>query len=289
MFTKLLVCSDGSENALMAARRAAQIAQKFQATVVLIQVVSGWELVVTLDEMDAHDQQARLALERGAGAIFKAMDVLHETLIETGHPAEAITRIAREHKVDLIVMGSWELNGVETLLLGSNSESVLHQAHCPVLMVRGESDSHETPGFARLLLASDGSTGALRANGVAVQLAEAFSAFLDVLTVVDDSSLSYGLAPYLIGEATAVSQDAARLLTDVTHEAEQEATGTSLVISFHQETGCPADTIVAFAERHDADLIVLGCRGLGPISSALLGSVSNRVAHLSRRSVLVTR
>jgi len=51
----------------------------------------------------------------------------------------------------------------------------------------------------------------------------------------------------------------------------------------------PASAIMAMAERVDADLIVLGSRGRGPIRSMLLGSVSAEVADQARRSVLVAR
>jgi nucleotide-binding universal stress UspA family protein len=46
-------------------------------------------------------------------------------------------------------------------------------------------------------------------------------------------------------------------------------------------------TIVDVADELDADLIVVGARGLSSVESVLLGSVSNAVVHHSRRSVLV--
>jgi nucleotide-binding universal stress UspA family protein len=53
--------------------------------------------------------------------------------------------------------------------------------------------------------------------------------------------------------------------------------------------GRPADEIVAFADTIDADLIVVGSRGHGAITSALIGSVSRGVLHDSRRPVLIVR
>jgi len=53
--------------------------------------------------------------------------------------------------------------------------------------------------------------------------------------------------------------------------------------------GRPADEIVAFADSIAADLIVVGSRGHGAITSALIGSVSRGVLNESRRPVLIVR
>jgi nucleotide-binding universal stress UspA family protein len=53
--------------------------------------------------------------------------------------------------------------------------------------------------------------------------------------------------------------------------------------------GDPADKIVRFADEINADLIVIGTRGRGRIASVLLGSVSEKVAHHSKRSVFIVK
>lgn len=46
--------------------------------------------------------------------------------------------------------------------------------------------------------------------------------------------------------------------------------------------GAPADKIIAAAEKENADMIVMGSRGLGNIAGLLMGSVSHKVSHLSK-------
>ncbi len=53
--------------------------------------------------------------------------------------------------------------------------------------------------------------------------------------------------------------------------------------------GRPADEIVAYADSIEADLIVVGSRGHGAFTSALIGSVSHDVLRESRRPVLIVR
>jgi nucleotide-binding universal stress UspA family protein len=52
-------------------------------------------------------------------------------------------------------------------------------------------------------------------------------------------------------------------------------------------SGSPAHAIVKYAEEQQADLIVVGSHGRGPVSRMLLGSVAERVLHLAGRSVFV--
>lgn len=60
-------------------------------------------------------------------------------------------------------------------------------------------------------------------------------------------------------------------------------------IEIHIADGAPADKIVAVAEKENADLIVMGCRGLGNIAGLVMGSVSNKVNHLSQRTCVLVK
>ena len=53
--------------------------------------------------------------------------------------------------------------------------------------------------------------------------------------------------------------------------------------------GHPAESIVAYAKAEEADLIVMGRRGLGSVSGLLMGSVSHKVAHLSECACMTIR
>ena len=71
-----------------------------------------------------------------AERMFTGADVEVETTLLSGQPAEAITKYAAAHGVDLTIMGSRGLNAVGEMLLGSVSRGVLHRSHCPVTIVR---------------------------------------------------------------------------------------------------------------------------------------------------------
>ncbi len=69
------------------------------------------------------------------------------------------------------------------------------------------------------------------------------------------------------------------LLADARLEAESKGVAS---VETHLEEGDPAGRILDRAAAHDADLIVLGSRGLGALKGLLVGSVSQKVNHLSR-------
>lgn len=56
-----------------------------------------------------------------------------------------------------------------------------------------------------------------------------------------------------------------------------------------ETSGDPADVLVQTAQEESADVIVIGTRGLGGLSRALLGSVSTKVVHEAHCDVFVVR
>lgn len=81
-------------------------------------------------------------LEEGQEHLLAAQQKLdaagrfHTTHIHVGQPAEVICKMAGELGCDLIVMGSHGRSPVAGLVMGSVATRVLHQAPCPVLLVK---------------------------------------------------------------------------------------------------------------------------------------------------------
>lgn len=145
--------------------------------------------------------------------------------------------------------------------------------------------------FKRILLAYDGSDGGDAALAKAAELAKICDAELTILTAYRhramlEASLSMvrgNLKPG--GNLDDAMRSAARDAADHAKAWAREA-GVAKVSAFIK-AGPPARTIIAFAEEHACDLIVIGSRGLGGTEGYLLGSVSHKVTSLSGRPVLV--
>jgi nucleotide-binding universal stress UspA family protein len=138
-----------------------------------------------------------------------------------------------------------------------------------------------------ILLATDGSPTALEATEVAMQLASDSGRPLSVVSVFDvsSSSVGYGFVPALPDWSQVLKEHAAEVLDDV-----REAAATKgLEVETMMLQGFPADEICRLAEEQNAELIVIGSHGWGPVRRLLFGSVSDSVLHHAPCPVLVVR
>jgi len=141
--------------------------------------------------------------------------------------------------------------------------------------------------FKRIVVAYDGSDQAIKALNTAIELAKAFNSKLDVVEVVDTAALlGMGFAPI---PSDVIAQIYSKAQNDV-EQAKKKAqeAGVKDVTSQVLE-GDPATSIIEYASKNGADLIVMGSRGLSTFKRLVLGSVSSKVVQESRIPVLVVK
>lgn len=140
MFDKILLAVDGSDHALQAARKAAELARAMNSKDLCIVVAYDF-IPPYLGEpnmqsaINARMDDANAFVQKAMETVGKIPCEIHTELIE-GSPAEAIIKVANSFKCDVIVMGSRGLGTLAGLLLGSTSQKVVAHAPCPVLIVR---------------------------------------------------------------------------------------------------------------------------------------------------------
>ena len=139
----------------------------------------------------------------------------------------------------------------------------------------------------RILIATDGSASAREAVEVGVELAAEQGAEITFVHVLpaDEYIVAGRLGPSL-PKPHHVEMDESELAL---REAADAAEVAGVSYALERISGNTVDEIVAIADSANADLIVVGSRGRGPLTSALLGSVSRGVLGESRRPVLVVR
>lgn len=141
---KILVPLDGSDYSLSAAGYAINLAAMTGAKVVCIHAVatlpymehkSGIDILTPyLEEAGRHAERWYSQVNEMASE--KGIQVESETLFNVASVADTIVQYAREHGIDLIVMGTKGRTGLKKRLLGSVASGVASHAGCPVLVVR---------------------------------------------------------------------------------------------------------------------------------------------------------
>jgi len=136
--TKILLATDGSEEAELALLTAVDLANRTDSELHVVHVGEpGPE--ITLNPAFAINrelwEETLREIEEAGGTVAEAH------LKVGGRPDRQIVRLAEEINAGLIAMGSRGLGGISRALVGSVSDSVVRHAHCPVLVARAGKDS----------------------------------------------------------------------------------------------------------------------------------------------------
>jgi nucleotide-binding universal stress UspA family protein len=250
-FARVLVGVDGSPESLEAARQAAVLATGE------LTILSAWDvpppvvggLNVTYVNTDEAPYRAGAA-KAVEDARALVGAVVPVEKIARGRSSDLLLRTAEQREETLIAVGSHGQGRIRGIVMGSTATELVHKAPCSVLVTRKASD-----GFPqRVVVGVDGSSESAAAYAVAEQLAERFEA---------------ELWPVVAHGGKGVDDNVVRQIVRRREDLQDE----------------PVRALVAASG--DADLVVVGSRGLHGLKA--LGSVSERVAHQARCSVLVVR
>jgi nucleotide-binding universal stress UspA family protein len=145
-YKNVLFCTDFSANAQAALPHAIDLAKKYGAALHVVHVYQEPEHVAEFEissniQMDwirvAHllGTEKENKLKKICEEITKEMGSCLPKMLR-GKPHTQILRYARESGIDLIVMGSHGLSGLEQVLFGSTADRVMRESSCDVLIIK---------------------------------------------------------------------------------------------------------------------------------------------------------
>lgn len=254
VFSRVLVGVDGSEESREAARQAATLAEGELTLLAVYDIASALVGgtgfgVPVYYDEDVQRNSAKDALRHAQEDVGWA----HPTgKIVRGVVWDALIHEAERAQDTLIAVGSHGLGRMAGIVMGSVATEVIHKAPGSVLVARKRGDARFPH---KIVVGIDGSPQSLAAYAVAKQLAEKFETELVPVRAHGGKQVEGHLVDRLVG---------------------------------HYREELPDEPVTALiAASADADLLVVGSRGLHGIKA--LGSVSERVAHQARCSVLIVR
>lgn len=215
-------------------------------------------------------------------------------LVNEGDIRDHIFQSIEEHKIDLVVMGTHGRKGFNRLGLGSVTERIVHQAICPVLVVCRPLRDFVAPEelepvrLKTVLLATDFSRNSDRALAYAVKWASEWSGKVILFHAVEEIppqtpgrvDLFPEYNPSFEKQLAEARERIRMLLPAAAHQ--------KCEISYEVRHGNAKEQILQVVEEKNADLIVMGSRGLGR-SAVTWGSTISGVVRDGRFPVLAVR
>lgn len=140
---QIVVPVDFSDCSVFALRYAANLAQQVGASIILAHAASSLIAPAEMEYVHLDLKKFRAEVEKHAAAKLTALAqkeipaTVHATpIVRHGTPWEEITKLAKDRKADLIIIGTHGYKGVRHMIMGSTAERVIRYAGCPVLVVR---------------------------------------------------------------------------------------------------------------------------------------------------------
>jgi nucleotide-binding universal stress UspA family protein len=290
-FKHILCPVDFSDSCSRSLDHAVALARWYDAKLAVLHVVPAFGPMLVQGELGYPIQLVNpLTREETVLEMRRRLDVIGippdaELTARAGNASTTIIDEAVATMADLIVMGTHGRRGFRRLLIGSVTETVLHEAPCPVLTVppHAPADSTRVVVFRDILCPIDFSPSSLQGLEVALDLARQSNGTVRLLNVVE----------WLAEQDPMLLPEIRRQLRE---DAEQRL---DALVAAEPRTWCEIQSVVAFGRAHreilraaetkPPDLIVMGAQGRGGVGLALFGSTTQQVVRGASCPVLTVR
>ena len=295
-FTRILCPIDFSESSLRSLDHAAALADWYKAQLTVLHVVPTFEPIQVRGDLGEPIQVVNpVAREQVLDELHRAVQRTTASATPTltaaaGDTTKTITDQALSIGADLIVMGTHGRRGFKRLLLGSVTETVLHEAPCPVLTVppRAGAASSEPVVFKHVLCPIDFSPSSLQALGFALDLARQANGRVTLIHALEwlsedipRTSMRFDTEAF----RQSLAEDATQRLRSLVADEPRTWAEIETVVVY----GRAYREILRMAETKSSDLIVMGAQGSGGVDLALFGSSTQQVVRRAACPVLTVR
>jgi nucleotide-binding universal stress UspA family protein len=283
---KVLLATDGSKDAALAARAAADVCEESGARLHVVHVWFNLPTARLRPFMRAElKKRGDELLGEGVKRVEDSGGHVTEAHLIEGRAADEILDLAGRIGADLLVIGSRGLGPVGRIALGSVSEGVVYRSARPVLVARGGGEAWPPQ---RVVIGDDGSDQSRRAGELASELGHLFGATTILVRATESAARPRGLPESeeslyerLLGEARAKDEE------ELEQRANELACATGTPVESRLAEGDGATAILKACEEDPATIAAVGARGGGLVRRALLGGVSTKVLRAASGPVLV--
>jgi nucleotide-binding universal stress UspA family protein len=279
---RILLATDGSEDAARATEAASNLARRSGAELHVVHVwhdVRGFAHDLVKRELKRQGQEI---LDEQVERVRAAGGEVTKAHLRRGRTSNEVIALSEEIGTRLLVVGSRGLGTVQRILMGSQSEEIVHRSQIPVLVLRG---GEEVWPPARIVIGEDFSDDARKAGELAASIGKLYGAQgLLVYSHPDLPEVPPGEARSTVSELMDMHERDESMLDQRAGELE-EILGTRPELKVSE--GYPANVLLEASQEVQPSLVAVGSRGLAGIMRTRLGSVSTKVVTAARGPVLV--
>jgi nucleotide-binding universal stress UspA family protein len=294
--SSILVPLDGSTASELALPLAVRLASQHGARLLLVTVhtpLPEWYSTEMNDTTPVMDEQVRQRekayLDAIAIRVGDSLAVPVSTSVESGSIYEALARVIKEARADLVVMTTHGRSGLNRLWLGSVTDKLIRSTSTPILVVRPTRDgTHAAEAPHRILVPVDGSRLAESILAQVKALVQPAEGHLIVAMVGHPDEVTAPSVPSFPGvqipPLAAHELEARRYLEQLKQRLQADGFRVETRFTVAQRV---ANGVLELAETERCDLIALATHGAGGVDRLMYGSVADRVIRGSRIPVLV--
>ncbi len=277
----ILLPLDGSQVSEGAIPYAVAVARATGARLLLMTAWEGSDVDLSRTYPEVARELSDLADEYYAsylrGVTHLADNVETESIVRRGEPGDEILSVIKERKPDLLVMASHGRSGISRWVYGSVAGRLVREAPVPTMVLGPKVLERERrpEHIEKILVPLDGSPLAERALPYAVSLGDALNASIVLVRAVRWAAQAY---PYTLPDAY-VPQIDSELADGAKEYLDRMAGGmkTAKPVTTVVLRGIVVDSLLDYAEREKADLVVMTTHARSGIARMALGSVADRL------------
>lgn len=293
---KIMCTTDFTESSTLAVAYGTALAKEYKSKLYLSHIIELPSVGMYGDAFSYPIGQQDRILDYSRGYLKRLIGettVNWEPLIQMGHAAVEITRLAKEKCVDMVISATHGRSGLKRFLLGSVTGSILRTLPCPLLVIRGPEEGFIDPKdhsikLNRILVGCDFSSDSHLAFQYGLSLAQEFQSELYLAHVIEPTVYE-DMMKRAEEPEKAYQQDLRVRLNEelrdlVPDDARNWCNPITTLLA-----GQPHEELVKYAVVNSINLIVLGFRGHGLVESLFVGSTADRVVRRSGCPVLLVR
>jgi nucleotide-binding universal stress UspA family protein len=270
---KMLICSDGSEQAGKAIRLGALIAAACKAEVTLLGIV----------EAEGKSDAIMDALRRGQ-QLLEDKKIHAELIIKTGQPVEEIVKRTEEVHFDLVVIGATRKDTRGRFWMSSKTYKIIKSVSPPVLVVM-----EKTSALKRILICTGGKKYIENAIALTGEIARGMGATVTLLHVMPEPPAMYARLHRMEVNVSAILNSKSELGRNLLiQKGLLESLGVATEVRLRQ--GPVMEEIFREIHSGNYDLVVTGSSlNRASLRTYMLGNVTREIVNRTNCAVLVVR